>query len=181
MNGRLITIQIIAMKIIHIVFVSVLLFVVSCSNETTGKTDTTASEPVVKKDIAADNSAPGFTFDEYKGFPPEIDGCSCYFSANDAKLEEQYFFFTSNPDGLAIVRINNKQLTLKQIALPRYQEPANTSETIEVYEGDVYTVTVHTTHKEKSGDEVWTHKGTITVERKDGKKIVKEFTGECGC
>lgn len=161
--------------------VFVFLFIVSCSSEATRKTDSTASADANKGMQVIEDNTPDFTFDDYKGFPPEIESCSCYFSENDAKFAEQYFFFTSNPDGLAIVRINNKQLKLKQIALPRYREPANSSETIEVYEGDVYTVTVHTTSKEKRGEEVWTNKGTITVEKKDGKKIVKQFTGECGC
>lgn len=129
---------------------------------------------------AAAAAAPGFTLDDYNGFPPEIEGCTCYFSENNEKFKKQQFLFTSNADGLGVVAINNKQVKLKQVSIVRDKDPGSNNENISVYEADGYKVTVRITGKTRSGDEVWTNTGTITVE-KDGKKIEKPFTGECGC
>jgi hypothetical protein len=129
---------------------------------------------------SAKNTTPDFTLDDYNGFPPEIEGCTCYFSENKEKFGKQQFLFTSNADGLGVVAINNKQVKLKQVSIVRDKDPGSNNENISVYEAEGYKVTVRITGKTRSGDEVWTNTGTITVE-KDGKKIEKAFTGECGC
>lgn len=154
---------------------------VSCSSETVKQADTLANKgmQVIEEETKPD-TVPDFTLDDYKGFPPEIEGCTCYFSENKEKFDKQQFLFTSNADGLCVVAINNKQLRLKQVSIVRDKDPGSNNETISGYEGEGWKVMVRITGKTRSGDEVWTNTGTITVE-KDGKKLEKSFTGECGC
>lgn len=159
----------------------ILLFA-SCSSPADKNADSLQVKGMEILDSAATSAsaAPGFTLDDYKGFPPEIEGCTCYFSENKEKFKNEMFLFTSNADGLGIVAINTKQVKLKQVSIVRDKDPGSNNENVSVYEGEGYKVTVRITGKERSGDEVWTNTGTITVE-KDGKKVEKSFTGECGC
>lgn len=171
-------------KLTRVITACAFLIFVSCNNETGKQADTLANKGM---EILAEETppppppvVPEFTLDDYKGFPPEIEGCTCYFSENKEKFKNQQFLFTSNADGLCVVAINNKQLRLKQVSIIRDKDPGSNNENISVFEGDGWKVTVRITGKERSGDEVWTNTGTITVE-KDRKKLEKSFTGECGC
>lgn len=160
-----------------------IVFFAACSSPADKNADSLKVKGMEILDSASTSGAdktPGFTLDDYKGFPPEIEGCTCYFSENNEKFKNEMFLFTSNADGLGIVAINTKQVKLKQVSIVRDKDPGSNNQNISVYEGDGYKVTIRITGKTRSGDEVWTNTGTITVE-KDGKKIEKSFTGECGC
>lgn len=155
----------------------------ACSNPAAKKSDSMLSKGMEVLDSATAKQtdvAADFTLDDYNGFPPEIEGCTCYFSESSEKFGKKQFLFTSNADGLGVVAINNKQLRLKQVSIVRDKDPGSNNENVSVFEGEGYKVTVRITGKTRSGDEVWTNTGTITVE-KDGKKLEKPFTGECGC
>lgn len=115
--------------------------------------------------------------------PNEIDGCSSIFSENEKKHENGEYLFVSNLDSIAFISVNNKIIRLR--LMDRKFKPNTTGDKDYYcqYSGENYKVFIEINRDDTKQfvDESWWDKGTITIENKDGIKLVKSFIGESGC
>ena len=121
------------------------------------------------------------SIDTFKGFPEEIVGCSCYFSENDKDFKNDEFLFVADFDSIAFISVNKKTLKLKLESTTREPNTFGNSDHTDIYNSELYKVTLEIKYKDSNGYETWWNDGTLTVENKDGKKMSKKFVGECGC
>jgi hypothetical protein len=124
---------------------------------------------------------PPITIQSFSKFPPEIDGCSCYFSANEKAFKQHQYLIVTNLDSLAFMTINEKPLKFKLLSSSAEPQTFTTVDHVEIFGNNDYTITIDIKHKKSSDSEVWIDEGIITITRKDGQKLVKQFYGECGC
>lgn len=121
------------------------------------------------------------TVQSFSNFPPEIDGCSCYFSANEKAFNQKQYIIVTNLDSLAFMTINNQLAKLKLISSGAEPNTFTDFNHVEVFGNEDYKITIDIKYKKSTDSEVWTDEGTITIARKDGQKLVTKFYGECGC
>lgn len=127
----------------------------------------------VKKDV--------LSLDDFSGIPSEIDGCSCYFSKTDTKFKENVYVFAAGFDSIGFVSINKKLVRLNLVSTEREPNSFGDYDHFDVYESDLYKITVDVKFKKYNGEETWWNYGTIVIETKDGQKVSEKFVGECGC
>ncbi len=121
------------------------------------------------------------SIDNFKNFPDEIDGCSCYFSPSQESFQRHEYLYVANFDSLAFISVDKKLIKLKLNSTTRGPETFGDTDHVEIYTGEDYKVTVDIKYKKSSGDETWFNTGTITIENKEGRKTSRTFYGECGC
>ncbi len=110
------------------------------------------------------------------GFPPEVEGCSCYFAENKADFENEQFVYVDDYGNNATIRVNGKN-----VKIPMDEgdfDPANFSKTIENAD---YLVEM-TGSKIDEGYETMLFRGTMKVTDKKSKEVYSTpVYGECGC
>lgn len=148
------------------IFVSGLLFLIVCGG------------PMNEKDVTA---AHPFSLNSFNNIPPEIDGCSCYFSDTEEKFKQREYIFAAEFDSAGFISIDNKLVKLNLVSTTRKQGEFGNYDHTDVYGTDQYKVTIDIKYKKTTGEETWWNKGTITIENKDGQKIINKCVGECGC
>ncbi len=121
------------------------------------------------------------SLDNFKGIPDEVDGCACYFSETDQKFKNKEYLFAAGFDSIGFVSVDNKLVKLKLISTGREPNTFGDNDHIDIYNSELYKVTVDIKYKNSNGDETWWNDGTVTIESKDGQKVTKKFVGECGC
>ncbi|MEN0007979.1 hypothetical protein [Flavobacterium nitrogenifigens] len=125
----------------------------------------------------------GFTLDNFKTLPKEIDGCSCLFSKTEKEYRQNEFVFASNFDSIAFVSIDNKIVKLKLASKtnkPHTME--NENYTCKYYTEEYkITIEIEADKTKPDSDESWWNKGLLIIENKTGKKITQKFIGESGC
>lgn len=115
--------------------------------------------------------------DTFSTFPPEIDGCSCYFAADSKAFQAKAYIYISDFDKISFLKING---TLTRFTLVETKVVSQTKSII-TGKSDNYDITVEVNSTKQSGDETMGKTGTITLKDKTGKTITKTFFGECGC
>jgi len=141
---------------------------------------TSCSDPKSKKPEETSTAAE-LSLDDINGLLSEIDGCSCYFSETEEKFKNKQFVFATDLDSTGFIAVENKLVKLKQISTTREPDTFGTNDHVDVYSSENYKVTVSIKYKHSNGDETWWNEGTLTIETKDGQKVIKKFVGECGC
>lgn len=143
---------------------------VSVSDSTIVIQDTAKSKKVT--DSAANTSLKLGKF----GFPPEVEGCSCYFAENKADFEKQHFIYVDDYGNNATIKIGTNT-----IKIPMEEgdfDPANFSKTVENGE---YKIEMNG-KKIDEGDETMLFQGTIKVtDLTNGQIFSSAVYGECGC
>src|SRR5690606_7927165 len=117
----------------------------------------------------------------FRGLPPQLEGCSCYFSKSETDFKRDRYFFASGPDSIAYISINKKPVQLRRITNPVSSKENKPAELEETYSNKVYTVKIKLHTEGKSGDEVLWYTGKLKLFFKEVE--VREFSvfGECGC
>lgn len=114
--------------------------------------------------------------DTFSTFPPEIDGCACYFSYDETEFKNNKYVYADDYGNNAFVSING---VMTKFALSKSDTlPGDRS--VETFVNDKYEITIDVKQVGQI-DETWQKKGTIKIKPKDGKEIVKNIYGECGC
>lgn len=121
------------------------------------------------------------SLDHFKGIPYEIDGCSCCFSETDQKFKDDEYLFATGFDSIGYVAVHNKLVQLKLTSTEREPNTFRDYDHIDTYRSELYKVIVEIKYKKSTGEEVWWNDGTVTIESKDGQKVIKKIVGECGC
>jgi hypothetical protein len=146
-----------------------LIFLLACgqSNSTQNVTQT--------NNITSGDQA--LTIDTFSTFPPEIDGCSCYFSNDSTEFKKGEYIYMNDFAQTSFLKING---TLTKFTQTDFQK-AGTTRTIAKAKSDRYEMTIEVKDGLQSGDETSLKSGTITLTDKNGKTMRRTFYGECGC
>ncbi len=174
------------MKNYYLGFFAVLVFLAGCTtssvtpaNQTSTASSTTAL-PVAenKTATASPNSsepAAAISVETFTEFPPEIDGCSCYFSANASDFKAQKYIYADDYEKTGFMKINGAMVKFNKVE----EKEVSRDHWIKKFDSKDYAIVLDMTKSGKVGP--FLHKGTISLTKKNGETVIKDFTGECGC
>ena len=153
-----------------------LMMIISCKKENPVSENSTQKE-IVK--IAADSEKASEFSDDLNlqtfGFPPEIDGCSCYFSKNKVDFENEKYIYIDDYGKNAFIKMNNK---LQKISIKDDDfDPENFQKE---FKNEELSIKI-SGKKVKELEEVMMFEGSMEVTLKNGKKSTVPIYGECGC
>ena len=117
------------------------------------------------------------TIDTFSTFPPEIDGCSCYFSKDSTAIKKGEYIYVNDYAHISFIRING---VLTKFTQTDFQE-VDSLNVIAKYRGDNYLMTVESKDGMQNGDETWLKTGKIKLTDKNGETVTQTFYRECGC
>jgi catabolite regulation protein CreA len=117
------------------------------------------------------------TIDTFSTFPPEIDGCSCYFSNDSTEFKKEAYIYVNDYAQTSFLKINGVVTKFTQID---YKE-IDSGNTNTKYKSNNFELTIESKDGIQNGDETWLKTGTIKLTDENGKTITKSFYGECGC
>ncbi len=117
------------------------------------------------------------TIDSFTTFPPEIQGCSCYFSNDSVEFKNKKYIYANDFAQLSFLKINGIITKFKMTAFKQ----SDNGNTLATYKADNYDMTIEVKNGKQSGDETSLKTGTIKLTDKKGKALTKSFYGECGC
>lgn len=115
--------------------------------------------------------------DTFSVIPPEIDGCSCYFSCNSKDFKKRAYIYMNDFAQTSFLKINGKLTKFTQTDFKIIDK--NTTEAKAI--SSDYELIVKVKKGRKSGYESQLNNGWIILTNKKGNKITKTFYGECGC
>lgn len=128
----------------------------------------------------SDNIRPNqqtFTIDTFTTFPPEIEGCSCYFSNDSTDFKKGKYIYMNDYGQTSFIKING---VLTKFIQTEFNEIDSLHKKVK-YKSDNYKMTVEYKDRLQNGYETWINTGIIKLKDKEGKTITKSFYGECGC
>ena len=161
-----------------IILLGTLMLLASCKKEgsITNKVTSTDSASLQQDslNLQTPETLNTLTLDTF-GFPAEVNGCSCYFSASKEDFDKEKYIYIDDYGNNAYVKTGGKLLKIEM--KEGDFDPENFSKTIKNEE-----VTINITGKKvKELEEVMMFKGMMTVEMKNGDKTTTPIYGECGC
>lgn len=117
------------------------------------------------------------TIDSFSTFPPEIDGCSCYFSNDPTEFKKGEYIYMNDYAQISFLKINGILTKFTQTDV----NEIDSLNTIAKYKSANYEMSIETKDGIQNGDETWLKTGTIKLTDKEGKTLTTAFYGECGC
>jgi hypothetical protein len=117
------------------------------------------------------------TIDTFSQFPPEVDGCSCYFANNPADFKNGEYIYMNDFAQTSFMKINGAMVKFTQTEFKK----AGADNTTAKYKSGDYALTIQVKTGKASGDETTFASGTITLADKSGRQLTRPFLGECGC
>ncbi len=144
-----------------------LLFACGQSNPDKSATQTTSIKP----------NELTLSIDTFSTFPPEIDGCSCYFSNDSTELKKGEYIYMNDYAETSWLKING---VLTKFTQTDFKEVDSLNVKAK-YKSDHYEMTIESKVGIQNGDETWLKTGIIKLTNKKGESITKTFYGECGC
>ena len=152
-----------------ILVVSALIVSGSCGSDKSNKNAKQEIEPEAEDYV--------LTVDTFSTFPPEIDGCSCYFSNDSLEFKQGKYIYMSDFDKTSFLKINNDLVKFTKTS----REEIDSLNVKETYKSEGFELTIQIKQLTKNGYETWLNTGTITLSDKKGNTLTKSFYGECGC
>lgn len=149
--------------------VIILIFLFACGQDNSNKN-------VLQTDIIITKSQM-LTIDTFSTFPPEIDGCSCYFSNDSTEFKNHKYIYANDYAETSFLKINGVITKFIQIDF----KEIDSLNVIEKYKSDSFEMIIELKEGIQNGDETWLKTGTIKLTDKTGKTLTKKFYGECGC
>jgi len=151
-----------------LIFASLILFWIGCGQKTEDKKTTAAENAAVASDQ--------ITIDTFSAFPPEIDGCACYFSNNETEFKKQVYIYVDNFEKTAWVTLNG---ALTEFELDK-TETLSEKRAVSSYKNERFELIIDLMQTGEV-EETWQFMGTMTIKTRSGKEFVKNLVGECGC
>lgn len=136
-------------------------------------TCTNSKAPLGANESSTDKS---IVIDTFTEFPPEIEGCSCYFSSNESDFESGKYIYVDDYGSNAFVSINGDMKSFS----PSKSEKVTDNLHFKTWISDDFEITLDY-KKVGQAEETWQQRGTMKIKSKSGKEVVKGFYGECGC
>ena len=146
-----------------------LTLLLTCGQNNSNKSVAQTDNIVVDKQV--------ITIDTFSTFPPEIDGCSCYFSNDSTELKKGEYIYVNDYAESSFLKINGVLTKFNQTEF----KVIDSLNIIVKYKSDNYKLIIESKDGIQNGDETWIKTGTITLTDKKGKTVTKTFYGECGC
>src|ERR1700741_443257 len=112
------------MTIKHILFI-IVVFLISCS----GNVDRVTNDTL-------------FSITTIKGFPDDVDGCSCYFSESKEAFKKEEYLFVAGFGGMGYISIDNKREKIKLVSTTQKQDEIRMQDHVDILKNATYTVTV---------------------------------------
>lgn len=163
------------MKKLIVLTATLLLFACNKKTETNDTKHLTEERgEITDSTNAASSSADGLQLGVFP-FPPEVDGCSCYFSRNQQEFHDEKYVYLDDYGNNAYLNVDGKQVKIKMEEGDF--DPENFTKTIS---NDEFTVTIEG-RKIKELEEVMMFEGKMTVKDKNGAATTTAIYGECGC
>lgn len=107
----------------------------------------------------------------------EVEGAGCFYAKNKKDYNNNKCIFTTSYKNYdAVMNINNELQKLELVKTDSISDKISKS----IYKNNSYLITIQTEITEVI-DYSSTEKGTIEVEKKDGKKVSTTLFGGCGC
>ena len=128
----------------------------------------------IVNEISDDNV---LTIDTFSIFPPDIDGCSCYFSNDSTEFNKGEYIYMNDFAQISFLKING---VLTKFSQTNFKE-IDSLHIKAKYKSHKYEMTIESKDVIQNGDETWLKIGKIKLTDKKGKTITKTFYGECGC
>jgi catabolite regulation protein CreA len=116
------------------------------------------------------------SLETFSTFPPEIDGCSCYFSNDSTELSKEKYIFANDLAETSFLKINGKFIKFTQIS----KIDMKTYEKVK-YQSEEYEMNLELKQGKQNGDETTLQSGKLNVKDKSGNETETAFFGECGC
>ncbi|WP_396188165.1 hypothetical protein [Flavobacterium sp.] len=142
---------------------------IACEEKKSNKSETKITNKKVLKKT--------FTISSFSDFPPEIDGCSCYFSKDSLEFKNEKYIYMNDFANISFLKIND---TLVKFTQTDFKE-VNKTTTVAKAKSNYYEMTIEVKDSVQSGDETWLKTGKIEITNKNGEVITETFYGECGC
>jgi hypothetical protein len=139
-----------------------------------GQTDSNGNSSQVDK-LTLDSEA--MSIDTFSTFPPEIDGCSCYFSNDSTEFKKREYIYMNDFAQTSFLKINGVLTKFTQIEFKEIDSVNVKAK----YKSNDYEMTIDSKDGMRNGDETWLKTGTIRLTNKKGETLTKTFYGECGC
>jgi hypothetical protein len=166
-------------------FCALLIFFIASCNEASNQKIDKNNNPKPRQIIGQTKSITNPTtseieiiIDTFSTFPPEIDGCSCYFSNDSKEFKKHQYIFMNDYAEITFLKINGTLTKFKQGEFKQINKVTSISKAF----NELYELTIQVKDGKQSGDEAWTKTGTIKLtHKKSGKTITRTFYGECGC
>lgn len=152
--------------LLNIVAITVLY---SCGKNSSDKTVNHADNSSIEDQV--------MTIDTFSTFPPEIDGCSCYFSNDSLEFNNGEYIYMNDYGETSFMKINGVLTKFTQTEF-KVIDSLNIKAK---YKSDNYEMTIESQNSIQNGDETWLKSGTINLTNDKGEIITKRFYGECGC
>lgn len=112
----------------------------------------------------------------FSDFPPEIDGCACYFSAGQEAFGRREWIYADDYVNTAFLSIDGR---MTKFNLTDASTPSDIR-TVKTFRNDAYELTLDLTQLGQL-DETWQHQGKLTLRSADGTVVTRDIYGECGC
>ena len=149
--------------------VAVLTFLFACGQSNSNKNISQTDNKVADDQV--------LTIDTFATFPPEIDGCSCYFSNDSTEFKKGEYIYMNDYAQTSFLKING---VLTKFTQTDFKEIDSLNIKAK-YKNDNYEMTIESKDGIQNGDETWLKTGTIKLTDKSGKTVTRTFYGECGC
>ena len=153
-----------------------LIMIIGCKkenpvSENSAPTETIKMDSVTSKNLQTSDDLKLQTF----GFPPEIDGCSCYFSKNKVDFENEKYIYIDDYGKNAFIKMDIK---LHKVVMKNDDfDPENFQKE---FKNEELSIKI-SGKKVKELEEVMMFEGSMEVTLKNGKKSTVPIYGECGC
>ena len=152
---------------------------VSCAKEKDHISTNSADSLVHKEDSAltvADSANINVHQLDKFGFPPEVEGCSCYFAQNKEDFQKENFVYVDDYGNHSYIKINGKLIKIQM-----EEGDFDLGSLNRTIENSDYKI--HMTGKKISEmEETIMFEGELNVEnKKTGEIFNTPIYGECGC
>jgi hypothetical protein len=144
-----------------------ILVLISCKTDS-NKEETTQNQEtntVVKKDYKVTMSLESM---DIKDFPPEIDGCACYFSTTPTAFKNGKYVYATNYRDTAFLKLNG---VITKFILKKAEGQDKTSF---IWTNDNYILLVETIQQSQI-DETWQQTGKMVLKSEDKILLERDY------
>ena len=116
------------------------------------------------------------SLEAFADFPPEVDGCACYYSKDKATFGQGQYLYVDDFDKQAWVKINGvlvKLMLTQSDTMPEMR-------TRKIFANDSYKLTIDVKQVGQL-DETWQQEGTLNLQAGAHPSQSQSIYGGCGC
>jgi catabolite regulation protein CreA len=132
------------------------------------------SSKKISQVVNAKTSDHSLKVDTFSTFPPDIDGCSCYFSNDSIDFTNHDYIYVNDFAQISFLKINGVMTKFTQTDFKK----VDNVNTYAKYKSDSYEFTIEVKDGKQSGDETQLKMGKIKLTDKKGNTLIRNFYGD---